>query len=154
MSDEVVSKLTYYNGYIFRSLLEAKWAILFDYLKIQYQYESQRFDTKYGWYLPDFHLKNVNLWIEIKPKFPSSEAIDKIQTVADQTNCFACILISFPEIDLFGKEWQPTQSFVFLFSPGSKKSAHISINQIYNFIFNSPINKNQYFMGSCLTTAI
>jgi hypothetical protein len=125
MSNEFFCQLTYYNDYIFRSLLEAKWAIVFDYLKIQYQYESQCFHTKHGWYLPDFHLNNINLWIEIKPKFPSIEEIDKIQTVADQTNCFACILVSFPEIDVFSGKWQPTQSFVFLFSPGSRKSAHI-----------------------------
>lgn len=35
---------TYYNGYRFRSRLEARWAVFFDAAGIKYQYEEQGFE--------------------------------------------------------------------------------------------------------------
>jgi hypothetical protein len=35
---------TAYNGYRFRSRLEARWAVFFDALGIRYQYEKEGFD--------------------------------------------------------------------------------------------------------------
>lgn len=71
MKDRTVLKPieTVYNGYRFRSRLEARWAVFFDALNIEYKYEHQGFNLgKFGWYLPDFWLPNNNLhWIEIKP---------------------------------------------------------------------------------------
>lgn len=59
---------TVYNGYRFRSRLEARWAVFFDALGIEYEYEKEGFDLgKYGWYLPDFYLPEQNFWVEIKP---------------------------------------------------------------------------------------
>lgn len=60
---------TVYNGYRFRSRLEARWAVFFDALKIEYQYEPEGFDLDGRWYLPDFYLPEINggLWVEIKP---------------------------------------------------------------------------------------
>lgn len=60
---------TIYNGYKFRSRLEARWAIFFDTLKIPYDYESEGFDLgEAGWYLPDFWLPRQKQWVEIKPR--------------------------------------------------------------------------------------
>ena len=52
---------TVYNGYRFRSRLEARWAVFFDAAGIKYQYESEGFEVNpYGdtpiRYLPDFYL--------------------------------------------------------------------------------------------------
>ncbi len=48
---------TEYNGHLFRSRLEARWAVIFDYLGIKYEYEEQGYDVGYGIrYLPDFIL--------------------------------------------------------------------------------------------------
>lgn len=59
---------TVYNGYRFRSRLEARWAVFFDTLGIEYEYEPEGFDLgEAGWYLPDFYLRKQNLWLEIKP---------------------------------------------------------------------------------------
>lgn len=56
---------TQYNGYKFRSRLEARWAIFFDELKISYQYELEGFEIASGvWYLPDFKLDDC--WLEVK----------------------------------------------------------------------------------------
>ena len=58
---------TIYNGYKFRSRLEARWAVFFDELDIKYDYEVEGFDLgDAGWYLPDFWLPDIQAWIEIK----------------------------------------------------------------------------------------
>ena len=59
---------TIYNGYRFRSRLEARWAVFFDAMGIDYEYEREGYDLgKVGWYLPDFWLPKYELWVEIKP---------------------------------------------------------------------------------------
>ena len=60
---------TMYKGYRFRSRLEARWAVFFDYLNIGYQYEPEGFvlhDETH--YLPDFYLQDFGMYIEVKPK--------------------------------------------------------------------------------------
>lgn len=58
---------TVYNGYRFRSRLEARWAVFFDALGVKYQYEPEGFDLDGEWYLPDFYLNEFKLFVEIKP---------------------------------------------------------------------------------------
>lgn len=49
---------TVYNGYRFRSRLEARWAVFFDALGVKYEYEPEGFELPSGqWYLPDFRVK-------------------------------------------------------------------------------------------------
>ena len=51
---------THYNGYRFRSRLEARWAVFFDTLGVRYEYEPEGFELDDGtWYLPDFLLHDV-----------------------------------------------------------------------------------------------
>lgn len=58
---------TEYNGYKFRSRLEARWAVFFDAVGIQYQYEPEGFELENGKkYLPDFYLPDLDLWVEVK----------------------------------------------------------------------------------------
>jgi hypothetical protein len=57
---------TRYKGYRFRSRLEARWAVFFDALKIQWEYEKQGFHLPSGDYLPDFWLPQVSMWAEVK----------------------------------------------------------------------------------------
>ena len=81
---------TVYNGYRFRSRLEARWAVFFDALGVKYEYEKEGFNlsgVEIGYedsgreklpdnvlYLPDFWLSNVSLrssteqglWFEVK----------------------------------------------------------------------------------------
>jgi hypothetical protein len=58
---------TYYKGYRFRSLLEARWAVFFDAAGIKYVYEPEGFDLDGTWYLPDFFIPDQNQYLEIKP---------------------------------------------------------------------------------------
>ena len=67
---------TVYNGYRFRSRLEARWAVFFDVLGIEYEYESEGYDLgECGWYLPDFYLPELSCFIEVKGKAPGLESI-------------------------------------------------------------------------------
>lgn len=57
---------TRYNGYTFRSRLEARWAVFFDKAGIQYQYEPQGFTDNVEMYLPDFYLSQWDTYAEVK----------------------------------------------------------------------------------------
>jgi hypothetical protein len=59
---------THYKGYRFRSRLEARWAVFFDALRLQWEYEPQGFSLgACGAYLPDFRIHSWDCWVEIKP---------------------------------------------------------------------------------------
>lgn len=66
---------TTYNGHLFRSRLEARFALYFDTMGIRWEYESEGYETPYGLYLPDFWLPDVymrsklvkGILFEVKP---------------------------------------------------------------------------------------
>ena len=62
---------TTYQGYKFRSRLEARWAVFFDALGLKWEYEPEGFDLgSAGWYLPDFLLQTRlfgPVYVEVKP---------------------------------------------------------------------------------------
>lgn len=63
---------TQYNGYRFRSRLEARWAVFFDAAGIAYQYEPEGYDLgEQGWYLPDFYLTDLDMFVEVKGRTPT-----------------------------------------------------------------------------------
>lgn len=68
---------TIYNGYRFRSRLEARWAVFFDAVGINYKYELEGYEMNGVRYLPDFYLPDADRWIEIKGKKLSLEEVDK-----------------------------------------------------------------------------
>lgn len=102
---------TRYKGYRFRSRLEARWAVFFDTMGIQWWYEYEGFELSFdvdefdpeedllegderrrfkenlefaeGWYLPDFYLPELNYWIEVKPEEPSVEEKEKALLLSD-----------------------------------------------------------------------
>lgn len=84
---------TVYNGYRFRSRLEARWAVFFDALNVPYEYEPEGFWTPYGGYLPDFRVKcygnrgscysdPYDLYIEVKGNMTQDDA-EKITAFAN-----------------------------------------------------------------------
>jgi len=59
---------TIYDGYKFRSRLEARWAVFFNAMGWEYKYEPEGFVLDDGVaYLPDFYLPDLHTWIEVKP---------------------------------------------------------------------------------------
>jgi hypothetical protein len=83
---------TEYNGYRFRSRLEARWAVFLDAVGILYEYEKQGYSLPSGAYLPDFWIPldrfrgddppGSGSWFEIKPVDPSE---DELTLLADLT---------------------------------------------------------------------
>jgi len=70
---------TVYNGYRFRSRLEARWAVFFKAVGLEYQYEPEGFEMDGIRYLPDFYLPSIDRWFEIKGKALSVEEIKKCE---------------------------------------------------------------------------
>jgi len=66
---------TRYAGCRFRSRLEARWAVFFDAMEIEWQYEPQGFHLPSGPYLPDFYLPNTG-----KHATPDDEVVDATGT--------------------------------------------------------------------------
>jgi hypothetical protein len=71
---EIKAIETRYKGYRFRSRVEARWAIVFDALGIQWEYEIEGFKTPSGNYLPDFRLPQQRCWVEIKPSYLADDS--------------------------------------------------------------------------------
>ena len=69
---------TQFKGYRFRSRLEARYAVMFDALGFEWQYEPEGFDLgELGCYLPDFFLPKHNVWKEIKGGKATGIELDK-----------------------------------------------------------------------------
>lgn len=78
---------TEYKGYKFRSRLEARWAVFFDSLGVEWEYEPEGFDLGGGLhYLPDFRLhgvtinhgtykENCTIYVEVKGKMTAKDAL-------------------------------------------------------------------------------
>lgn len=74
MSTTVTAIETTYGECLFRSRLEAKWAVFFDAMGIEWVYEPQGYNVRAGprrlgprrRYLADFFLPVVGLWVEVK----------------------------------------------------------------------------------------
>lgn len=71
---------TSYKGYKFRSRLEARWAVFFDALDIEWEYEPEGFEFEDGTrYLPDFRLSYPDIWFEVKGPEPDDEETRKAE---------------------------------------------------------------------------
>ena len=76
---------TEYKGYLFRSRLEARWAVFFDTCGVDWEYEPEGYDLGNGvYYLLDFLLHGVDgrdggdLYVEVKGEMTPGDA-KKIQ---------------------------------------------------------------------------
>lgn len=77
---------TEYKGYLFRSRLEARWAVFFDACGAKWEYEPEGYDLGGGLrYLPDFLLhgvtinhgcykENCDIYVEVKGHMDNSDA--------------------------------------------------------------------------------
>lgn len=89
---------TIYNGYRFRSRLEARWAVFFDSMGIKYEYEKEGYDLgDAGYYLPDFWLPDLDMFIEVKGCHISLEDSDKAEQLALQTRKKVGVVFNIPK---------------------------------------------------------
>ena len=88
---------TSYNGYRFRSRLEARWAVFFDTLGIEYLYESEGYVLDNGThYLPDFHLPMLDTIAEVKGQTPNRNEERKLEDLALSLDKIPLFLIGTP----------------------------------------------------------
>lgn len=88
---------TEYNGYRFRSRLEARWAVFFDELDLSWDYEPEGFEFEDGTrYLPDFWLPVANSWIEIKGSTPTWEEVDAIYRLGIESDHCSLLISGDP----------------------------------------------------------
>lgn len=112
MSDLSIAAVeTLYNGTKYRSRLEARYAVLFDVLGLNFQYEPEKFDTPVGRYIPDFWLPDLGglafgdirprgAFIEVKGPEPDAQALAKAEAVTDR--CGRELFFVGPDI---GRTW-------------------------------------------------
>ena len=120
---------TKYKGYRFRSRLEARWAVFFEALGIEWAYEYEGFDLPVGPYLPDFLLRTYtktristhlsqkgialpehwDLWVEIKGTKPSSVELMRIQQLAEGLRVVAMLIIGTPGTEVLYLTSKPSQ---------------------------------------------
>lgn len=87
---------TVYQGYRFRSRLEARYAVFFDTLGIQWEYEKEGYDLDGVWYLPDFWLPDLQRWIEIKGQSPTKSELAKVEKLHNKTDQPSCLFYGLP----------------------------------------------------------
>jgi len=124
---------TTYNGYKFRSRLEARWAVFLESIGASgasYAYEHEGYDLNGIWYLPDFWVPSWNSFIEIKPEEPRPEEEQKCELLSKLSGkkvillCgnpwpgeyFAMHFPMHPEEELRGELWQCEQCKIVHFS--------------------------------------
>lgn len=104
---------TKYNGYYFRSRLEARWAVFFDSIGLRYEYEIEGFEFSDGTkYLPDFYLPDWNFFFEVKPVSPMESEIEKCWRLRNETGSGVAIFWGTPGVPTFDfdqeKGWKHT----------------------------------------------
>lgn len=85
MSTTIKAIETRYAGCRFRSRLEARWAVFFDQLGIEWEHEPEGFETSAGRYLPDFRIRlfDYPCWFEVKP--PGAPRDDRHRVLCVET---------------------------------------------------------------------
>lgn len=90
------SIVTHYDGNVFRSRHEARFAYLLNQLSVRYEYEGTTFDMKTGVnqrYTPDFYLPELHVWVELKPAYPHWE---------EMARCAELCTRGFPTVLMYG----------------------------------------------------
>lgn len=88
---------TFYKGYKFRSRLEARWAVFFDALGWEWQYEAEGFELPCGRYLPDFYFPEINAYAEVKPVELSETEYQKCIELKSQSGAEVFLLVGPPD---------------------------------------------------------
>jgi hypothetical protein len=117
---------TRYKGYRFRSRLEARWAVFFDAMHIEWEYEKEGYNLgELGCYLPDFWLPQVNMWAEVKAKEFTPDEYKKIVALNKGTHHPVLMLVGAPDF----LTYDATDGYDYLFGEGH--SYHLTENRFY-----------------------
>lgn len=100
---------TRYSGCRFRSRLEARYAVLFNALRLRWDYEAEGYQTADGWYLPDFvlHLPNKDVLFEVKPESEMGSSDPRWWGASVATGLSLIVAYGMPKPDHLGPDHQP-----------------------------------------------
>jgi hypothetical protein len=112
LSTQLAAIPTRHNGFLFRSRLEARWAVFFDALEIKFWYELEGFPLVTGWYLPDFFIPQVNLYAEVKPEIPDEKAMAKCGELCLRSGKNLLVLIGPPDFRTYPAMWVATDGLL------------------------------------------
>ncbi|GAA0258908.1 hypothetical protein [Pseudomonas rhodesiae] len=90
----------HHQGYRLRSYTELLWARVLEAADIFYLYEPDLVRVDDGFYLPDFWLPNVGIYVEVKGDWPTEEEVRKADAVMARTGCEVVFLCGKPESDM------------------------------------------------------
>lgn len=96
-SERVWAIPTSYNGIVFRSRTEARWAVFFDALGVPWIHEPEGYQLPSGWYVPDFWLPHHGAFWEVKGAKPTEQESTKAAELATATGRYVYIAWGQPE---------------------------------------------------------
>lgn len=98
----IKAKPTKHCGTQFRSKTEAMYCELFNRFDEPWTYEPTRFYLPSGSYLPDFFLSRLDLWLEVKGKYPTNHEIELCRDLS--------IMVKKSVVIAYG--WPPTAIYI------------------------------------------
>jgi hypothetical protein len=82
---------TRWKGTSYRSRLEARWAVVFDFMGWSYIYEPEGFEHCGEVYLPDFWIEDWKAYVAVKPTANSMELLEGLhRDLRFQSDMIAC----------------------------------------------------------------
>ena len=153
MSEAIKPIETIYNGYRFRSRLEARWAVLFDEALIDYEYEHQGYRLSDGTlYLPDFIIRDCyspiseDLFVEVKSGEPNENEAQKARQLSLDTKTPVLIVSQIPALRVF---YEGEGEFHYLDSRGVARVESLAgLDTIDKYVFNDTwLYKDGEFYG-------
>ena len=105
---EVAALETKYDGCVFRSRTEARWAVFFNACEIPWEYEKEGYklgselgasrDFGVLYYLPDFWLPSIQTWVEVRGMEPDAVASEKAYRLGYHTKHSVIIFVGAPRL--------------------------------------------------------
>jgi hypothetical protein len=125
MKDEKIpARPTWFEGILYRSQIEARWALFFRLMDIPAEYEETYFDLGGIFYRPDFWLPKQNCWVEVKGPAPSAHEKEKARRLATHTSRPVYVVFGpIPEPNPENESWYTHSSLVF-FPDGAEDEAY------------------------------
>lgn len=105
---------TTYKGITFRSRLEARWAIYFETLGLEWHYEFEGYQLGDCWYVPDFWLPKVGwkgTFVEVKPTREVAGADDRIFRLAGEAGVDTLLVWSNPVVFPEGQGYEIARAY-------------------------------------------
>lgn len=93
---------TRWKGWYFRSRTEARWAVFFDVMDLEFEYEPESFELSNGQIYPiDFWLNKPRWFAEVKPDYLTGEEEFKTREIAGGIAVNVLWLVGLPDFKAY-----------------------------------------------------